>query len=70
MSNPADYDICDEHEQSFIRHSFCPYCRITELEAENKILKDSIAQLCPAPTPELQATFDSIDAALDKERKK
>ena len=32
------YDTCDEHELVFARHQWCPYCRVSMLEATLKLL--------------------------------
>ena len=34
MSDPADYNVCDEHESVYLKGDYCLECRIAELEAE------------------------------------
>ena len=39
MNDVSDWEICDEHEQSFPRHGFCKDCRIAELQAQIEAVK-------------------------------
>ena len=39
MSDPSDYNVCDEHEAAYLKGGYCLECRITELEAQIKSVK-------------------------------
>jgi len=43
MSDPADYNVCDEHESVYLKGDYCLECRIAELEAVIKLQKGAIA---------------------------
>jgi len=37
----ANWDLCDVHETTFMRHTYCKDCRIAELEANYLNLEDN-----------------------------
>jgi hypothetical protein len=40
MSDPSDYNVCDEHETAYLKGGYCLECRIAKLEAHIQRIKN------------------------------
>ena len=64
MTTLDDWDVCDDHEQSFPRHGFCKDCRIAELEAKVERLSARGIEDMQDTITTLKELADAADLAI------